>query len=175
MPKIKGDKSNQKNKKNKKKVLKKNNDTIQLEKELIEIKDKHLRLKAEFENFRRRKAEEISKLLQFDGENVISGFLTIIDDLERMIQSSESSQKSSQKSLKEGIKLVESKIYKYFESLNIESFGQQGDDMDPEIHNAMLTQTNKEFEDNVILEVYEKGYTYREKVIRHAKVIVNKK
>ena len=47
--------------------------------------------------------------------------------------------------------------------------------MDPDIHDAMLTQSDDKYDDDVILEVFEKGYTYRDKVIRHAKVIVNKK
>ena len=47
--------------------------------------------------------------------------------------------------------------------------------MDPEFHDAMLTQKDKKFDDGIILSVFEKGYTYRDKVIRHAKVIVNKK
>ncbi len=64
---------------------------------------------------------------------------------------------------------------KYFESLSIKPFGEKGDEMDPDIHDAMLTQTDKKMDDNSILEVFEKGYTYRDKVIRHAKVIVNKK
>ena len=174
MPKTKGKQSKESSTKSKKNLTKKsvkNIDTLVIEKELAEVKDKHLRLKAEFENFRRRKADEISKLLQFDGENVIRGFLTIIDDLERMIKSID----SSQESLKDGIIMVESKIQKYFESLSVESFAQKGDEMNPDIHDAMLTQTDEKVDDNIILEVYEKGYTYREKVIRHAKVIVNKK
>ena len=174
MPKIERKKS-KKNSTNPIKTKKKKSDSNkkinQLEKELGDFKDKHLRLKAEFENFRRRKAEEISRLLQFDGENVIRGFLTIVDDLERMIKSID----SSQDSLKDGILLVETKIQKYLESLNIESFGKKGDRMDPDLHDAMLTQSDKKFENDIVLEVYEKGYTYREKVIRHAKVIVNKK
>ena len=64
---------------------------------------------------------------------------------------------------------------KYFETSNIEPFGKQGDKMDPDIHDAMLTQKDDNFDEEVILEVYEKGYTYRDKIIRHAKVIVNKK
>ena len=174
MPKVERKKS-KKNSTNPIKTKKKKSDSNkkinQLEKELGDFKDKHLRLKAEFENFRRRKAEEISRLLQFDGENVIRGFLTIVDDLERMIKSID----SSQDSLKDGILLVETKIQKYLESLNIESFGKKGDRMDPDLHDAMLTQSDKKFENDIVLEVYEKGYTYREKVIRHAKVIVNKK
>ena len=142
-----------------------------LEVQLNVIQDKHIRLKAEFENFRRRKADEISRLLQFEGENAITGFLPILDDLERMIHSSD----ASEESLKNGVSMVESKIQKYFESLSIKPFGEKGDAMDTDIHDAMLTQTNKEMDDNLILEVFEKGYTYRDKVVRHAKVIVNKK
>ena len=52
------------------------------QKQVNDLQDKHLRLKAEFENFRRRKSNEISKLLQFEGETVIKGFLPILDDLE---------------------------------------------------------------------------------------------
>jgi molecular chaperone GrpE len=140
-------------------------------KQLNELQDKHLRLKAEFENFRRRKADEVSKLLQFEGENVIKGFLPILDDLERMVGSTN----SSDESLSEGIELVKNKISKFFEGMNVEPFGQKGDEMDPVIHDAMLTQANEDEENDVILEVFEKGYTYRDKVIRHAKVIVNKK
>lgn len=139
--------------------------------ELKEINDKHLRLKAEFENFRRRKSEEISQLLQFEGESVIRGFFPILDDLERMVNSSN----SSEESLLDGIELVKSKIGKFFENLNVEPFGSEGDKMDPSIHDAMLTQKDEAKEDDIILNVFEKGYTYRDKVIRHAKVIVNKK
>ena len=148
-----------------------NHESKNLEEQLKVIQGKHIRLKAEFENFRRRKADEISRLLQFEGENAIRGFLPILDDLERMIQSSD----ASEESLKDGVSMVESKIQKYFESLSIEPFGKKGDEMDPDIHDAMLTQTDNKMDDNSILEVFEKGYTYRDKVIRHAKVIVNKK
>ncbi len=148
-----------------------NHKSKDLEEQLKVIQDKHIRLKAEFENFRRRKADEISRLLQFEGENAIRGFLPILDDLERMIHSSD----ASEESLKDGVSMVESKIQKYFESLSIKPFGEKGDEMDPDIHDAMLTQTDKKMDDNSILEVFEKGYTYRDKVIRHAKVIVNKK
>ena len=148
-----------------------NHESKNLEEQLKVIQDKHIRLKAEFENFRRRKADEISRLLQFEGESAIRGFLPILDDLERMIHSSD----ASEESLKDGVSMVESKIQKYFESLSIKPFGEKGDEMDPDIHDAMLTQTDKKMDDNSILEVFEKGYTYRGKVIRHAKVIVNKK
>ncbi len=142
-----------------------------LVKEINILKDKHLRLKAEFENFRRRKADEISKLLQYDGENIISGFLPIVDDINRMINSKD----TTEDLLKDGMEMVEAKIVKYFESIDVNTFGETGDIMDPDLHDAMLTQKDENAKDNSILDVYEKGYTYRDKVIRHAKVIVNKK
>ena len=143
-----------------------------LKKEKQDIQDKHVRLKAEFENFRRRKSEEFTKLLQYDGEDVIKGFLPIIDDLKRMIPSDED---TSLETLKDGAIMVESKIHKFFDKLNVEPFAEKGDKMNPEMHDAMLTKQDKSMEDDCILEVFESGYTFREKVIRHAKVIVNKK
>ncbi|MBT5663686.1 MAG: nucleotide exchange factor GrpE [Candidatus Marinimicrobia bacterium] len=143
-----------------------------LKKEKQDIQDKHVRLKAEFENFRRRKSEEFTKLLQYDGEDVIKGFLPIIDDLKRMIASDED---TSLETLKDGAIMVESKIHKFFDKLNVEPFAEKGDKMNPEMHDAMLTKQDKSMDDDCILEVFESGYTFREKVIRHAKVIVNKK
>ena len=168
------EKKNQKEKplkKDTKQVSKKKNNLKAIESELNILKEKHIRLKAEFENFRRRKSEEISKLLQFEGESVIKGFLPILDDINRMINI----ENSSEKSLKDGLVLMDSKIQKYFDTLEITPFGEKGDLMDPEIHDAMLTQEDKTHDDGAILDVFEKGYRYREKVIRHAKVIVNKK
>ncbi|MBT7515953.1 MAG: nucleotide exchange factor GrpE [Candidatus Marinimicrobia bacterium] len=142
-----------------------------LETQLEVFKDKHLRLKAEFDNFRRRKVDEISSLLQYDGENVIKGFIPILDDLGRMIESSN----TEDKVLKDGMNMVESKINKFLESLDVKPFGEVGDEMNPKIHDAMMTQTDESKDDQVILSVFENGFTYREKVIRHAKVIVNKR
>ena len=164
-------KKNQTDKKTAKKVSKSKKISKDIDLELKALQDKHLRLKAEFDNFRRRKSEEISRLLQYDGENVIKGLLPILDDLNRMINTVE----TSEESLRDGIVLVNSKIQKYFDSLDIVSFGEKGEKMDPDLHDAMLTQEDKDFEVGVILDVFEKGYTYRDKVIRHAKVIVNKK
>ena len=171
MSKVKKSKKDKSVKKVVKQVAKKKGGSKAIESELNSLKDKHIRLKAEFENFRRRKSEEISKLLQFEGENVIKGFLPILDDINRMINTNN----ISEDSLKDGLVLMNSKIQKYFDNLEIIPFGEKGDLMDPEIHDAMLTQEDKAHDDGAILEVFEKGYRYREKVIRHAKVIVNKK
>jgi len=173
--KAKKEKSKSLQNKSKKSVPKVQEKIASMKQELQQLEDRHLRLKAEFENFRRRKTEEFSKLLLYDGEQAIKGFLPIIDDLERMVEASEIANEKSEESLSDGVKMVSSKIEKYFESLDVKPYANVGDDLNPEIHDAMMTKTDESMDDNVILDVFEKGFTYRDKVIRHAKVIVNKK
>ena len=160
-----------------KRSIQKNNDMIkELELQLNELQDKQLRLKAEFENFRKRKQREISELFQYDGERVIKEMLPLIDDLERMAKAAAEEQNNeAEASLFKGAQMVESKIKKFLGLHEIIPFGEEGESLDSELHDAMLTQTNEEMDDNIILDVFEKGYRYRGKVIRHARVIVNKK
>ncbi|SVA24798.1 uncharacterized protein METZ01_LOCUS77652 [marine metagenome] len=159
-----------------KRSIQKNNDRAkELELQLNELQDKQLRLKAEFENFRKRKQREISELFQYDGERVIKEILPLIDDLERMAKAAEDQNDKAEVSLLEGVQMVESKIKKFLGLHEIIPFGEEGESLDSELHDAMLTETNEEMDDNIILDVFEKGYRYRGKVIRHARVIVNKK
>ena len=159
-----------------KRLIQKNNDRVkELELQLNELQDKQLRLKAEFENFRKRKQREISELFQYDGERVIKEILPLIDDLERMAKAAEDQNDKAEVSLLEGVQMVESKIKKFLGLHEIIPFGEEGESLDSELHDAMLTETNEEIDDNIILDVFEKGYRYRGKVIRHARVIVNKK
>ena len=144
-------------------------------KELDLLIDKHVRLKAEFENFRKRKNKEISALLQYDGESVIKEILPIFDDLNRMVESAEVSEGENGDALINCISLLRSKIERFFENKNIEPFGIECEFLDPELNDAMMTQSDKKKDDNIILSVFEKGYRYHDKVIRHAKVVVNKK
>ena len=152
-----------------KKTLQNSDKALKLQ--IDELKEKHIRLKAEYENYRRRKSEEISKLLHYGGESIVQGILPIFDDFERVINSSG----SSKNSLIDGIKLVQTKIDKFLDAMEIKQFGEEGEKMNPDFHDAMLIQEDKKLDDGIILSVFEKGYTYRDKVIRHAKVIVNKK
>ena len=161
------------NKKEPKSQKKSKNTDIQ--NQLDQLQDKHIRLKAEFENFRKRKNKEISSLLQYDGEGVIKNVLPIIDDIERMVDSIEETDANNGESLIEGVNILKSKIDRFLEAKNIEPFGEEGEVLNPELHDAMLTQSDKKKEDNTVLNVFEKGYRYHDKVIRHAKVVVNKK
>ena len=144
-----------------------------LKSELEQQDEKYLRLKAEFDNFRRRKSEEIIDLLKYDGENVIREFLSILDDLDRLKDALSSSKNSNDSKINEGIDLIINKINKQFKELGVVQFTEVGDIVDPELHDALMMRTEEGKEENTVLEVFEKGYRYKDRVIRHAKVVVN--
>ncbi len=137
--------------------------------------DRYLRLKAEFDNYRRRKEKEFIDLLKYDGESVIKEFLSVVDDLERLSKASDENDNTNPEKIKEGIDLISNKINKRFTDLEVASFTEPGDQVDPELHDALLMRSEKGKKENEILDVFEKGYRYKDRVIRHAKVVVNQK
>ena len=141
--------------------------------DLEDQKDKYLRLKAEFDNYRRRKEKELIDFLKYDGELVIKQFLSVLDDLDRLAKASEKNGSNNNKKIKEGIDLILNKINKRFEELEVVSFTKPGDIVNPELHDALMMRTEDGKDENEILEVFEKGYRYKDRVIRHAKVVVN--
>ena len=141
--------------------------------EIENFKDKQLRLKAEFDNYRKRKDQEIGMYFKYEGESVIKSFLNVVDDLDRLINASSNSNKTTIESLNEGILLISQKIDKKFNELKIKQFGEAGDIVDHELHESLLMKQDPERKENEIIEVFEKGYKYKDKVIRHAKVVVN--
>ena len=163
-------------KKGAKPAAKINKDKIVIEKltkQLTDVDDKQLRLKAEFENFRKRKEKEIIDLIRYEGKDVIKAMISVVDDLGRLYAAVENIDDLDQ-SLKEGMALIQSKVEKIFLELDVASFGEVGDLLDSELHDALMVRQEEEKNDNEIIEVFEKGYKYRDRVIRHAKVVVNK-
>ena len=130
-------------------------------------------MKAEFDNYRRRKQKEVIDLLKYDGESVIKQFLSVLDDLDRLAIASEENGINNIEKIKEGIDLILNKINKRFEELEVASFTKPGDVVNPELHDALMMRTEDGKDENEILEVFEKGYRYKDRVIRHAKVVVN--
>tara|TARA_B100001758_G_scaffold50837_1_gene41373 strand:+ start:891 stop:1430 length:540 start_codon:yes stop_codon:yes gene_type:complete len=172
--KIKGDKPSPKKKTSKKSPTIKLKDEIKsLKENLVEQKDRHLRLKAEFDNYRRRKENDTISLLKYDGEAVIKSFLTIIDDLDRLEKASADNGELNLEKIHEGIELILNNINKRFSELEVIPFGKAGDFVDHELHDALMMRSEKGKDENEILEVFEKGYRYKDRVIRHAKVVVN--
>jgi len=149
------------------------NDKELLTQSLNNFKEKHLRLRAEYDNYIKRSEKEISRILKYDGENVIKFFLSISDDLTRVINSSKNQKSKYVIDLVNGIKLIQDKLKNKLKSVGVESFDSKDSKFDPELHDAMMTKESKDYDDSIIIEEFEKGYKYKDKVIRHSKVIVN--
>ncbi|MGY8751649.1 MAG: nucleotide exchange factor GrpE [Fidelibacterota bacterium] len=172
--KLKGDKISPKKKTSKKSPTLKLKDQIKsLNGNLIEQKDKHLRLKAEFDNYRRRKEKDTINLLKYDGEDIIKSFLSVLDNLDRLEKALADNKKLNKEKIHEGIELILNNINKRFTELEVQPFGKSGDLVDHELHDALMMRSEKGKTENEILEVFEKGYRYKDRVIRHAKVVVN--
>jgi len=138
-----------------------------------ESNDKHIRLKAEFDNYRKRKDKEIISLMKYEGEAVIKQFLNVLDDLERLNEASEKNDKDNYEKLTEGISLIINNLEKQFSKLDVKTFTKLGDILNPELHDALMIRTEDDKHENEIIEIFEKGYLYKDRVIRHAKVVVN--
>lgn len=154
----------------KKKPLKKKRITKKdLENVIQDLQNKELRLRAEFDNFRKRKETEISSILKYEGKNFILDFLSILDTINRGIDS------YKDKDTRNALSLIRKDFLKKMEERQIAEFGEKGDIFDPDLHEALTTTSNKKKKDDEIVEVYEVGVKYKDLIIKHAKVVVNKK
>ena len=149
------------------------NQINELKSSIDESNDKHIRQKAEFDNYRKRKDKEIISLMKYEGEAVIKQFLNVLDDLERLNEASEKNDKDNYEKLTEGISLIINNLEKQFSKLDVKTFTKLGDILNPELHDALMIRTEDDKHENEIIEIFEKGYLYKDRVIRHAKVVVN--
>jgi len=144
-----------------------------LQAELIEQKDKYIRLFAEFDNFKRRNAKERIELIQTAGKEVITSLLDVLDDCDRaekQIQSSEDLQQ-----IREGVQLVFGKLRNTMQARGLKPMESIETDFDVEKHEAIteIPAPNPALVDKVVDEV-QKGYYLNDKIIRFAKVVVGK-
>ena len=142
-------------------------DIEKLTRELGEIKDKHLRLYSEFENFRRRTAKERLDLIGTANADLITALLPVLDDFERAMESESTSEH-------EGINLIYQKLLKELKSKGLKPMdGLEGESFDAEIHEAIsqIPAPKKKLK-NRIVHVVEKGYYLNDKVLRYAKVVI---
>ena len=139
--------------------------------EIAELKDKYLRLYADFENFRRRTSKEKLELISSASSETVKSVIPVIDDFERALQAFETSQDFT--TLKEGVELIYTKLSKTLESNGLKPMNSKGELFDADIHEsiAQFPASSEEQKGKVIEEV-EKGYYLNDKVIRYAKVVV---
>lgn len=142
-----------------------------LEKEIKELKDTLLRKAAEFENYKRRTENDQVNLIKYGAESFILKILPIYDDLQRSVQHLE---ESNLDSIKDGLKLVLNKFTKTFEDQGIKKIESKGKEFNVDFHDALLQQPSADVPPDTVLEEVEPGYMFKDKVIKHAKVIVSK-
>lgn len=143
----------------------------QLEQEVVEFKDKLLRKAAEFENYKRRTENDQLNLLTFAAESFIQKLLPVIDDFERSLGHVDEAQDIT--AIKQGLKLIYDKLMKVLDEQGVKKIESVGNPFDVDFHEALLQRPDDSVEPHTVLEEMEKGYTYKDKVIRHAKVIVS--
>lgn len=136
----------------------------ELENLLKEKEDQHLRMAAEYENFRRRSREEKDATYTDAVADTVSEILPIIDNLERASMYDDDSK------VKEGLVMIAKSVQTVFEKLKVESVGSVGETFDPNLHNAVLHAEDEERGEGEIVEVFQKGYKKGNKIIRFAMV-----
>lgn len=142
-----------------------------LEKEVAEIKDKHLRLQAEFDNFRKRTLKEKMELLKSGGETVLTSILPVVDDLERALAAF--GEVEDDNPFKQGITLIYNKFQEFLKQNGIKEIETKGKDFDTDLHEAItkIPAPEEELKGKVV-DVVQKGYLLNDKVIRFAKVVI---
>lgn len=141
--------------------------------ELAEQKDKFLRLFAEFDNFKKRNVKERLDLMSTASRDTMSALLPVLDDFDRAKNAAEDDENAEP--LSEGVMLVYQKLHNTLKQKGLTEMTSTGETFDPELHQALteIPAPSDEMKGKVI-DTIEKGYLLKEKIIRHAKVVVGK-
>jgi molecular chaperone GrpE len=153
-------------------------DVVKAENEILkeknkELEDRHLRDLAELQNYKRRKDEEVAKIVSFSNEVLIQELLPTIDNFERAIEANKNNQDAS--NINKGIEMIYTSLLGILNQFGLKEIEALNKPFDPNYHQAISTDNIEDKEDNIILEVLQKGYLLKDKVIRPVMVKVNKK
>jgi len=141
-----------------------------LNEEVNSLKERNLRILAEFENYKKRMNKNIDESYDRNLEKIITSFLPLFDDLSRIIDNSDT---KKIKILIDSINMINIKAEKILDQFDVKTFDSLGTEFDTNLHEAIMMQESDEKE-NTIINEFEKGYKIKEKIIRHSKVIVSK-
>ena len=141
--------------------------------ELAELKDRHLRLAAEYDNFRRRSLKERQDLHNYANENVFKELLPIVDNLERAVtHARREEQRPDSENLLQGIELTHRSLLQILTKHGVVEIEAQGQPFDPQVHEAVRRVPSGEHEPGTVVEVYQKGYKLKDRMLRPAMVAV---
>lgn len=164
-------------KENKKKDKKKNKDTELIEKlneNINQLNDKYLRLQAEYTNYRNRMAVDIEKMFKYSNEELATNLLPILDNFERAIKMDDNDLSDEVSKFLSGFKMIYTSFISTLNNIGITEIDIWGKEFDPNYAEAVITEEDASKPAGVVLEVLQKGYMYKDKVIRPAMVKVNK-
>ena len=141
------------------------------ETELLEMKDKHIRLQAEFDNYRKRTLKERMELLKTASESLLISILPVIDDFDRAVQTLDMVEEDSH--LKDGVMLIYSKFQDFLKQNGVKEIEAKDQPFDTDLHEAItkFPAPSEEMKGKII-DVVQKGYYLNDKVIRHSKVVI---
>ena len=134
--------------------------------------DKYKRLLAEFDNFRKRSEKEAAQMCDIGASVVLTKLLPIVDNFERALKSLPEDIKEN--SFEDGIDKIYKQFLKTLEELDVKPIEAVGKAFDPNLHNAVMTDENADAEVDTVTEELQKGYTYKDQVLRHSMVKVKK-
>lgn len=130
-------------------------------------RDAHLRLAADYDNYRKRTIKEKEQSYTNGKSDAVAKLLPVYDNLERALN-----QPTEDAAYKKGVEMTMTGLMTILESLGVTSFGQVGESFDPNFHNAVMQRDDENFGESTICEVFQTGFKVGEKVIRHAMVVV---
>lgn len=137
--------------------------------DVTDWRDKYLRLSAEFDNYRKRTLKEKMDLLSLGGEEMIKALLPTLDDIDRALNAIENAKDLD--AIRVGVELIDQKLKDTLKSKGVAEIESIGKDLDTDFHEAVAKHPNEEMRGKII-DVVQKGYTLKDRVIRHAKVVV---
>jgi molecular chaperone GrpE len=140
--------------------------------EVSQLRDQLLRKAAEFENYKKRTESEISSYLKYANEELITELLPVLDDFDRVISSWD--EKHDVETFKKGVELIYDKFKKVLGKKGLKEMESTGKPFDVNLHDALMQVENNELKPNTVADTVEKGYYLKDKVLRHAKVLVSK-
>ena len=144
-----------------------------LNKEIFSLKEALLRNQAELQNYKRRKDEETERYLKYKNEELVKELLPIVDNFERAIKMDDNDLSDEVSKFLSGFKLIYTNTVNILNKYEVTEIKAEGIEFDPTYHHAVLTEHDETKPEGVVIEVLQKGYTYKDRVIRPAMVKVN--
>jgi molecular chaperone GrpE len=142
--------------------------------QLVENRDKYVRLLADFDNFRRRAHKDRQDVLAYGHENLVKDLLSTVDNLDRAIEHAHQNDGGDLASLLQGVELVQRELYAVLAQHEVHVIEAEGSEFDPALHEAMAQVQDDAAPPNTVIEVLQRGFQLRDRLLRPARVVVAK-